>query len=196
MPPRAGRALVDQVGRDAHPRAPGSRGFGVYLAFCLIPGSAFCLPAAKPSLQSGSSRPYLAVIGPPVLRFREAIEPQPDVSTRPPAGAPPHPSASVSEAANSESRPEIRTSPVETSPVGPRPTVPAPVQAQPKAADDSSQSGSPIIPDDSRPKVRPEDFLPYFQFPGSRASSEDVSSPSVPMTPGQQPPSTATYRQQ
>ncbi len=196
VPPQGDRAVADQVGRDAHPKAPGSRGFGVYLAFCLIPGSAFCLPASKPGPQAGSSRPYLAVIGPPVLRFREAIEPQPDVSTRPPAGAPPHPSAGVSETIGSESRPEIRISPSDAAPVGPRPPVPAPPQAQPKVPDDSSQAGSPIIPDDSRPKVRPEDFLPYFQFPGSRGSSEDVSSPSVPMTPGQQPPSTATYRQQ
>ncbi len=58
----------------------------------------------------------------------------------------------------------------------------------------------PILPDDTRPKVRAEDFLPFFQFPGSAAAG-DVTVV-VPTTPGgvpapaTQPRSSATYRQQ
>ena len=39
-----------------------------------------------------------------------------------------------------------------------------------------------ILPDDTRPRVRAEDFLPYFRIPG------------VPV-PAQLPPSSATYTQ-
>ena len=57
-----------------------------------------------------------------------------------------------------------------------------------------------ILPDDTRPTVSPEDFLPYFQLPGSRRQNGEVNvivplgaltaPPSAPL-----PPSTATYRQ-
>ena len=58
---------------------------------------------------------------------------------------------------------------------------------------------APILPDDSRPSVRPEDFLPYFQFPGSGSNAGGVTvivpvPPSLP-TPASQVPSSATYIQ-
>jgi hypothetical protein len=55
----------------------------------------------------------------------------------------------------------------------------------------------PVLPDDVGPKARPEDFLPFFQFPGTGAHGGDtVAAPAAPATPGQLPPSTATYEQQ
>ncbi|WP_415908155.1 hypothetical protein [Oleiharenicola sp. Vm1] len=64
-------------------------------------------------------------------------------------------------------------------------------------------SGKPpatILPDDTRPKVRAEDFLPFFQFPGSAPANGDVTvvAPVPNAAPGAAPlpASSATYRQQ
>lgn len=56
-----------------------------------------------------------------------------------------------------------------------------------------------ILPDDTRPKVRAEDFLPFFQFPGNTPANGDVTVvapvPNAP-TAAPLPASSATYRQQ
>ena len=197
MHPLELRVVAVPVVGGLGPKASGHRGIGVYVVVCLIPVSALCLPASlQGTSEAGSSRPYLAVIGPPSLRFKEAIVPQPDLGTRPAAGGPPRPATEHSEAAPAADRPGSRAQSADSR-LG-TPTAPAAPQSQPKAGspEDSAPAGAPILPDDSRPKVRPEDFLPYFQFPGAGANPEDVASPPVPMKPGQQPPSTATYRQQ
>jgi hypothetical protein len=54
-----------------------------------------------------------------------------------------------------------------------------------------------IMPDDVAPKVRPEDFLPYFQFPGTEAPSNDVNASSqAGPAPKAIPGSSATYQEQ
>jgi hypothetical protein len=57
-----------------------------------------------------------------------------------------------------------------------------------------------IPPDDAAKKVRPEDFLPYFQFPGAEPRPSDVnaadSAPSAQSAPKTIPPSSATYQEQ
>jgi len=169
------------------------RGCGLFFAACVFPGSALCLPSSTPGRSGHSdSRPYLLVVGPPMLRFREAIEPQPDLSTRSPAGASPHPLSGQSTGLPSAIRTDA-ASPGQTR------AAPAPApQGSPgqKAPPDAGPTPSPILPDDVRPKVRPEDFLPFFQFPGSRPNPEDVSSVPTAPAPGMQPPSSATYKQQ
>jgi hypothetical protein len=140
------------------------------------------------------SRPYLAAINPPGLRFSEALPP-PDLSVRPPAGAPPAPAAvaepvAVAAAAlpPAAARPPLAA---ESRPPPAAPAGPASVPATPTP---------PILPDDTRAKVRPEDFLPFFQFPANAAQADGVTvvAPATltPPTPGTQPPSSATYRQQ
>ncbi len=57
-----------------------------------------------------------------------------------------------------------------------------------------------ILPDDTRPSVRPEDFLPYFQVPGATTSAGEVNviMPANAFTPpaaAPLPPSSATYTQ-
>lgn len=73
-------------------------------------------------------------------------------------------------------------------------TAPVGSEAIPKAIPPS------IMPDDTRPKVHPEDFLPYFQFPVNAANPGNVTvvvpGTLTPPAAGTQPPSTATYRQQ
>ncbi len=64
----------------------------------------------------------------------------------------------------------------------------------------SSEKSTPlsILPDETRPQVRPEDFLPYFQAPGSgQHPNVDVVMPVPWGTPVNPPPipSSATYIQ-
>jgi hypothetical protein len=141
------------------------------------------------------SRPYLRSIGPPVLRFQENLPP-PDLSARPPPGGPP-------KGASSSSNPNA-------------PDViahkPAPIAAIPAAAparpdETRSAQGTPSVPtveaippDDAQPKVRAEDFLPYFQFPGAETRSSDTNAsnnaPAADTAPKSIPASSATYQEQ
>ncbi|MGH7997239.1 MAG: hypothetical protein ACREFX_12910 [Opitutaceae bacterium] len=129
-------------------------------------------------------RPYLPFIGPPPLRFRESLPP-PDLSSHPPPAdlssvGPKTPPAIVQQ-------PEMDV-PVKAPPPGPTQIVVrvAPekpmLQARPgsPASFPANPGPPPLLPDDGSGKVKPEDFLPFFQFPGQ----------------GQPPPSTATYQQQ
>lgn len=72
-------------------------------------------------------------------------------------------------------------------------------KAEPSPANVKGHSSAPILPDDARPTVRPEDFLPYFQYPGSGSKSGGViiinPVPATPPAPGTLPPSSATYIQ-
>jgi hypothetical protein len=133
-----------------------------------------------PPAPQEDSRAYLSVIGPPPLRF-EDVFPPPDLSTLLPAGAPPKPS----EAEKSKS--------VEKDVILPK-AAPVIVAAAPKAGESHPAPTAPIpaaiLPDDVPVAVRPEDFLPYFQYPGAgpRGRSETPPAPSLPV-------STATYIQ-
>ncbi len=143
--------------------------------------------------------PYLAFVGAPALRFQKATPP-PDVVPRPPAGAPPVPpltptesavalaNAAAAQSAKAGMRPPDETRAIDTKPE-PKPAPPP--GSKPPAA---------ILPDDTRPAVRPEDFLPYFQVPGAAKTAGEVNvimpanafttPPSAPI-----PPSSATYTQ-
>lgn len=127
-----------------------------------------------------ASFPYLKVAGAPALRFR-AAPPPPDLTSKPPAAGSPHPAPSKVAA----SEPDV--------------TIPSaePVKIQKDASPEptgpvSTKPALTILPDDTRSSTRAEDFLPFFQFPGS---SSDVSVPARPTSPGQLTPSSATYQQ-
>ena len=171
-------------------RHAGIRGYGLYLSMFLIPGTVLCMPLSfsepKPA---NRSRPYLVVAGPPALRFQDALVPQPDVSTRPPAGAPPHPMARPAFSA-------VRVEPRQEEVPSATAATSQPLPPKPAPAPEQGTTAAPILPDEARSKIRPEDFLPYFQFPGAGSNPEDVSSVPTPPEPGKLPPSTATYRQQ
>lgn len=120
--------------------------------------------------------PYLAAVGPPPLRFMAppviAIADPSERKTRAPR-------------ADAASLPDAPVVPlaagVSASKVSP---------AADKAGKPPESSEPTIIQDEMRPQVRPEQFLPFFQLPGTG---------SLPITPGAQPqlpPSTATYRQE
>lgn len=73
------------------------------------------------------------------------------------------------------------------------PTTPA---VNPAPDDKTGKTFKPILPDDTRPKVRAEDFLPFFQPPGANPNPNDVTVAPPPAEPGTPTPSSATYRQQ
>lgn len=135
---------------------------------------------------TGPSRPYLQYLGPPPLRFEDA-PPPPDLSVRPVAGASPIPGLASDE-------PATKSASTSPSPGAAAPTPVAvksdPVEAHPSdSAPTAGIQPSPILPDETKQRVRPEDFLPFFQFPGGHSAPEAE-------TPGAIPPSSATYKQQ
>ena len=131
--------------------------------------------------QMEASHPYLTVVGAPPLRFEEPAQfPSPAPPSHAPAAvretAPPVPPAPKAQA---------RPAAPAQSPL-PAPANSARAAVQPASPDSAEPS---IIPDDMRPRVRPEEFLPFFQLPGSNAPSAPAPNP-----PETLPPSTATYR--
>lgn len=175
----------------------------------LAPDGAQALPRSRPpgsgpELRNPNALPYLPKVGAPPLRFQE-LAPPPDLASRPPAAAPPTPALSPTETsvalANAAA---ARSTVVATQEAAERIEAPAPATPAPelstKAAPPAPAKTPPaILPDNARPTVRPEDFLPYFQIPGSARQAGDVTVivPSAPATPNpaQLPPSSATYRQ-
>ncbi len=154
------------------------------------------------ALPRPASRPYLATFGAPVLRFQDA-KPIAPATTKPVAGGPPvaanAPEIAEVSLANNQAAASTPPMPVEKTveapivPEAPEVQSPAPTQPEPLP------KALPILPDDTRRKVKSQDFLPLFRFPGSSGSPEDVTviAPGVPTppAPGSQPPSSATYRQ-
>lgn len=174
------------------PRAAGARWAGVRLALSLLPVVAISAPSVAPEPTMPSSRPYLTTVDSPALRFSEAIPP-PDLTVRPAAGAPPQP-------VEEHSAPLIEPA---TGDVTVLPPAPKPAEAVVPTEPAKVVPGKPpaeILPDDTRPKVRAEDFLPFFQFPGSGSANGDVTVvapvPSSAPSAAPLPASSATYRQQ
>ena len=193
--------------RDYHPWLSGLARLLRCLSFLLLPALASdatpgprSLTRANVPLSDGeASTLYLPIVGPPPFRFAQA-PPPPDLSTRPAPAAPPLPSvmeeiaatnaASAkpgsppvpNNAAASDQRP---TTPVEVAPVVPEPTVKRPPARETPA----------LLPDDTQHDVRPEEILPFFQFPG--AGGTTIVVPGVPASPEptRLPVSSAVYRQ-
>jgi hypothetical protein len=135
--------------------------------------------------------PYLPVTGPVALRFQAPPLP-PTFAPRPAAGGPPVPTAATEgpplpeEGTAASHRPDV-TKPGPSAAESPVSTAAAPKPTPP-----------PILPDDTRPRVQPEDFLPYFQFPAGPSGDAQIITPfrTAPAPADRTPPSSATYRQQ
>jgi hypothetical protein len=148
-----------------------------------LPGNRDGFPATK-----GDPLPYLRITGALALRFSPAPPPPPDLTTKPAASAPPFP-VETSPAVAAPS-----TGPVATSPAEPAPKAPDTITtSNHPAAPVASNPPAEILPDDTRPTTRPEDFLPFFQFPNANGAVPPTPPP--PSVPGQLPPSSATYQQ-
>ena len=156
------------------------------------------------SLAVPISRPYLAIYGAPLLRFQDVIPPAPPAVKATPSGPPIAASApvvaEVSQAndqatASTPPQPQVNLSPDFADPAqlahgeSKAQPVQTPIAAKPL----------PIIPDDTRPRVQSQDFLPLFRFPGTSSANEEISviAPGIPVptAPRSLPPSSATYQQ-
>jgi len=132
----------------------------------------------------GDSRPYLKVAGVRPLRFSAEPRPVPKVAVKPtpPPSEPVQPTVAAAE--------PLPAPVVETK--EPVVTPPPPVLPPPAAG----KSALSILPDDTRPTSRAEDFLPFFQFPAGDGVNVVVpANAAKPSTPGQLPVSSATYQQ-
>lgn len=117
---------------------------------------------------------YLPLVGAPALRFAEEITPAP-TGPRPDSIAPLKAAAVMTGPDIVRGKPAASAS---TSSVA---------RAESKADPAPAERSAPlsILPDENRPQVRPEDFLPYFQIPGAV--------PRLINEPAPLPKSTATY---
>ncbi len=153
-----------------------------------------------------ATRPYLATMGSPALRFQDPA-PVPPPTVKPVASGPPVAASAPEEAAvslaNNQAAASTPPMPIPEnpakSPADATTTTPAeaPDQVEPSAP---VPKVLPILPDDTRRKVQSQDFLPLFRLPGSGGLTEETTIliPGVPTppAPGTVPPSSATYRVQ
>ena len=181
------------------------RCLSLFLLPAFAPDGVLALPRTRPSrsgpdLHSMEAIPYLPVVGPPPLRFQEAAPP-PDLVTRPAAAAPPVPALSPTEAAVALANAAASASSAALTEASDRLLEEAkpPAPEPPHPAAPPAKAPPPILPDSSRPTVRPEDFLPYFQVPVSARAPANVTvvAPVPPAAPAPAPipASSATYRQ-
>lgn len=170
-------------------------------ALLLIP--AYAPTHSKPAGPRGTSEstPYLVALGSSPLRFREEA-PTP-IFAKPPAAAAPRIQADDANAVQAIAESNS------TAAASVRPDVILPAQkttdeldevAAPARANNPPPPPPAIIPDDTRPAVRPEDFLPFFQLPGSGSAPADVRvivpvPGNVPTSAIRLPISSATYNQ-
>jgi hypothetical protein len=137
-----------------------------------------------------SATPYLRTLSAPELRFQSA-PPLPAASVRPTLD-----SAAAKNADAPENSPVAGNAPTVESPAA---DSPASTSAAAPATSAPQKTPPPVLRDTVTPVVRPEDFLPYFQVPGSARNAEDVTL-LVPITPSAPsaapiPASSATYTQ-
>jgi hypothetical protein len=143
---------------------------------------------------------YLVALGAPPLRFQDPA-PATDLVIRPPkpgaskAIVSDHPSTTT-EASSDVIRQDVSRASAEPESVH--------EATNPVSSDIAANSSKPartplpILPDDTRPQARPEDFLPFFQIPATQPNDVNVIVP-VPRSPGSPastlPASSATYTQ-
>lgn len=172
------------------PRSAGAHWARLRLVLYLGPVVAISAPIlASVTLRAPHSRPYLVAVGAPTLRFAEILPP-PDMSVHPPAGVLTQPAVLAEPVGSQEVRRENNDK-FEAAP----PPVSAETSAA-KAEGKTRQPKSPILPDDTRPMVKPEDFLPFFLFPNSNPNMSDTTAGTAAPATVPPPASTATYRLQ
>lgn len=162
-------------------------------------------PGSGPELRHADTIPYLPILGGPPLRFQDATPP-PDLTVRPAASAPPIAATSEVEAvvgaANIAAiQPAPPPAAISDDPAAPAASTANVPSASPATAT-PARTPPPILADDVRQTVRPEDFLPYFQIPGSSRQNPEVKvivpAPTALEAPAGGvtiPPSSATYNQ-
>jgi hypothetical protein len=146
-------------------------------------------PESRPESPYPYSTPYLAVVGPPPMRFREP--PAPPSFELEPVAAGPAQLEEIMPAPPAVAGGRLASSPMAASSKSSSSNSPSSSAAAAAKRPDETEPSS-ILPDDMRREVRPEDLLPYFQYPRNGGGVPGVPVPPQPTLP----PSSATYRQQ
>lgn len=140
--------------------------------------------------------PYLAALGPLPLRF---ARPGPEPTAEPPSPPEPKPVAPPALPAAVAKKPDDAAPDAtpDTPATGDKPTDTPEQKPTPEPAE-SFQPALPILPDDTKRELHPEDVLPFFRYPN--ASGDNRVEVVVPVTnnpsqPNRLPPSSATYQQ-
>jgi len=177
----------------------GARGACRRISLLLLPavvmgrlwaGPIFAIVAFVPEERAPQANftPYLTVLESPGLRFQSAPLP-PRHSKRPVAVT--AISAVVPPGGGPADDPALK-------PTAPDATDDSDAAREAKLAISAKPTPAPILRDHSSSIVRPEDFLPFFQIPGSNGRSVDVNVIGPippPANPTAIPPSSATYIQ-
>jgi outer membrane biosynthesis protein TonB len=166
-----------------------------------IIGTTTDAPAAGRPDTNSSSTPYLTALGSLPLRF---ARPNLERSDEPPALPPPPPAAENSPSPEKTAEPVKTPEPVSQPPEQPKPPA-QPSSETPKAPAPEPEPATapplPILPDDMKRELRPEEVLLYFRYPNAGPTGTDSSAHIVvPITPAQTPSappprSSATYEQ-
>lgn len=144
-------------------------------------------PSGSPTLREPHSdqappghRPYLTAVATPGLRLRESA-PAPSYDLEPMAMSPvlPEESTRPQTTASGKERPDIILA------------TPPPKPATETRTKAGEEDIPPILPDDLRREVRPEDVMPYFTYPRAGYFLGIEVPPQPPSIP-----SSATYKQQ
>lgn len=150
-----------------------------------------CLPKFRATPGKVMAREYLLAVGAPELRFQKPIVP----SVRPAARL-----AAASSQADETHPSPAAVVPGETRSAAPEHSVNvhvAPDETPPQKT--RSGPSQRILPDNTRPNARPEDFLPFFRFPAPTGQSGKVDVivpvPADAPSGAPLPPSSATYFQ-
>ena len=143
-----------------------------------------------PEPRRDATHPYLTVIGPAPLRFAAApaLVRAKSAPPAPPPPAVPEKEGAI-EAANRQA-----ASVLDDLVGAPSVTAAAPTEVRPKT---STPEPLPLLPDDTRRQVRPEDILPFFSFPATgTGGGVIIGAPTEPAQPREKlPPSSATFIQ-
>lgn len=144
--------------------------------------------------------PYLRSVGSPALRFQEPPPSRESLMAFQTTAAPESATAKSSESSAATASATAGRLAAQSA----RDSDEAPVSDLPselvKPTPLMGKAPESILPDDARPQIRPEEFLPYFRAPGSSKQTGDVILfvPPVPRgvpAPAPLPPSSATYTQ-
>jgi hypothetical protein len=142
-----------------------------------------------------AATPYLPYNGAPPLRF--AAAPAPLKLLEAPVAAATTPASSAEAPASSSTSAATPTDGTTSAALTEALTEGATASSRNPAP--ATKSPAPILPDEARPTVRAEDFLPFFQIPASSRKPGDVTLlvPGIPTppAPGTLQPSSATYTQ-
>jgi hypothetical protein len=142
------------------------------------------------------SRPYLKVSGNLPLRFAAAPRPIPLLPVKAAVAAEIPQSVPAASSSPAETPVASTLAPAPAAEVK-EPATPAPtVETSPTTIPANDKPVPSILPDDTHPSTRAEDFLPFFQFPSGKDVTVVVpASAARAPAPGHLPASSATYQQ-